>query len=119
MSSLVTVEQAKKMPRNYNEMPNEILLNMAIMGDQEAREERLIREIMAVDNVSWPEANLTFAKILESNRKVSNPTDTTTMLSNYLAADMTWLFFRVYSCSPCRTSLASLWRWEALWLLFQ
>eukprot|EP00981_Chlorochromonas_danica_P000791 scaffold192_cov320-Ochromonas_danica.AAC.2 len=57
------------MPRNYNEMPNEILLNMAIMGDQEAREERLIREIMAVDGVSWPDANLTFTKILASNRK--------------------------------------------------
>jgi hypothetical protein len=44
------------MPRNYNEMPNDILLSMAIMGDQEAREERLIREIMAVDNVEWSEA---------------------------------------------------------------
>ncbi len=41
------------MPRNYNEMPNDVLLTMAIGGDQDAREERLIREIMAVDNVSW------------------------------------------------------------------
>ncbi len=51
--SIVSIEEAKKMPRNYNEMPNDVLLTMAIGGDQDAREERLIREIMAVDNVSW------------------------------------------------------------------
>lgn len=52
-SSRVTIAQAKNMPKNYDEMPNDVLLSMAIMGDQEAREERLIREIMAVDDVSW------------------------------------------------------------------
>lgn len=51
--TIVSIEEAKKMPKNYNEIPNDILLNMAVMGDQEAREERLIREIMAVDNVTW------------------------------------------------------------------
>lgn len=51
--SIVTIEEAKQMTKRYNEMPNEVLLSMAIMGDQEAREERLIREIMAVDNLSW------------------------------------------------------------------
>jgi hypothetical protein len=49
----ITIEEAKKMAKNYDEMPNDILLSMAIMGDQEAREERLIREVMSVDNVSW------------------------------------------------------------------
>lgn len=49
----MTVDMAKKMPKKYNELPNEVVINMAIMGDQDAREERLIREIMAVDNVSW------------------------------------------------------------------
>lgn len=49
----VSIDEAKKLPKNYDQMPNDILLSMAIMGDQEAREERLIREIMAVDNVSW------------------------------------------------------------------
>jgi hypothetical protein len=39
------------MPKFYNTMPNEILVTMAVMGDQEAREERLIREIMATDNL--------------------------------------------------------------------
>lgn len=51
--SVVTIEMAKAMPKMYNEMPNDALLSMAVMGDQEAREERLIREIMAVDNVDW------------------------------------------------------------------
>jgi hypothetical protein len=49
----VTIETAKAMPKLYYEMPNDVLLTMAVMGDQEAREERLIREIMAVDNVDW------------------------------------------------------------------
>lgn len=49
----VTIEQAKDMAKNYDEMSNDILLTMACMGDQDAREERLIREIMAVDNLSW------------------------------------------------------------------
>lgn len=53
LRTIVSIEEAKKMPKNYNEIPNDILLNMAVMGDQEAREERLIREIMAVDNVTW------------------------------------------------------------------
>ena len=52
-TSRVTIAMAKEMPRNYDEMPNDVLLSMAIMGDQEAREERLIREIMSVDNISW------------------------------------------------------------------
>jgi hypothetical protein len=49
----VTIEEAKNMPRLYRQMPNDILLTMAVMGDQEAREERLIRDIMAVDSVTW------------------------------------------------------------------
>jgi hypothetical protein len=51
--TIVSLEEARKMPRNYNEIPNDILLNMAVTGDQEAREERLIREIMIVDNLDW------------------------------------------------------------------
>lgn len=31
----VTLEEAKKLPKNYDEMPNDILLTMAVMGDQE------------------------------------------------------------------------------------
>ena len=49
-------EMAAAMPRRYYEMSNTALLQMAVLGDQHAREERLIREIMAVDNVSWDDA---------------------------------------------------------------
>mmetsp|Transcript_28632 Transcript_28632/g.78709 ORF Transcript_28632/g.78709 Transcript_28632/m.78709 type:complete len:242 (+) Transcript_28632:59-784(+) len=69
LSSRVTLETAQKMPKNYDEMPNDMLLTMAIMGDQHAREERLIREIMSVDNCSWEEAQPRFHQILASNRK--------------------------------------------------
>eukprot|EP01038_Epipyxis_sp_PR26KG_P012041 gene12041-16114_t len=65
----VTLQQAKEMPKNYDEMPNDILLSMAVMGDQEAREERLIREIMSVDNVDWEGAQSRFLEMVEANRK--------------------------------------------------
>ena len=65
----VTIEDAKKMPKHYNEMPNDVLLTMAIAGDQEAREERVIREIMAVDSVEWPVARTSFHKVLTANRQ--------------------------------------------------
>ncbi len=42
---------------------------MAIAGDQEAREERVIREVMAVDNVEWEEAHKKFLDIVRSNRR--------------------------------------------------
>lgn len=65
----VTIEMAKTMPKRYSEMPNDILLTMAVMGDQDAREERLIREIMSVDNVSWEDAQKTFQKMVVENRR--------------------------------------------------
>lgn len=68
-ASTVTTEIAKQLPKTYNEMPNEILLTMAIMGDQDAKEERLIREIMAVDSVDWVEARKKFDEIVVTNRK--------------------------------------------------
>ncbi len=40
-----------------------------MQGDQEAREERLIREVMAVDNVSWEDAQPRFLEMVRSNRK--------------------------------------------------
>ena len=67
--SYLTIEAAKKMPRHYNEMPPDVLLVMAASGDQEAREERVIREIMAVDNVEWPVARQTFIKVVLANRR--------------------------------------------------
>ena len=68
MGKVVSIEEAKKMAKSYNEMPNDILLTMAVGGDQDAKEERLIREIMSVDNVSWTDAQPIFHKIVASNR---------------------------------------------------
>jgi hypothetical protein len=56
------------MPRHYYEFSNEVLLSAALSGDQEAREERLIREIMHVRNVPWDKANIEFRKMVASNR---------------------------------------------------
>ena len=63
MSTETVTEMAKAMPRKYYEMSNIALLQMAVLGDQHAREERLIREIMAVDEVSWDEAIPRFEEI--------------------------------------------------------
>jgi len=59
----VTLEEAKLMPREYKEFPNSVLLEMAAGGDHEARAEHVIREIMAVDNVSWDDAQPKFLEI--------------------------------------------------------
>ena len=56
------------MPRHYFEFPNDVLIGAAIMGDQEAREERLIREVMSVDDVDWDTAHVKFEEIVAENR---------------------------------------------------
>lgn len=66
--SIITIEESKKMAKNYNELPNDVLVTLAVTGDQEAREERLIREIMSVDNTSWKDSQSVFTKMLASNR---------------------------------------------------
>ena len=65
----VTLEQAQDMPRSYNELPNELIISAAIEGDQDAIEERLIREIMAVDGLSWDDARPIFLEMVRENRK--------------------------------------------------
>jgi len=65
----VSIEHAKAMPKNYDELSNEVLLTMAVMGDQEAREERVIREIMSVDSISWEKAEVKFYELAMFNRK--------------------------------------------------
>jgi len=67
--SKVTLEQAMDLPRHYNELPNNVLISAAIEGDQEAIEERLIREIMSVESMSWDEAQPIFLEMVEENRK--------------------------------------------------
>ena len=67
--SVVSIQEAKNMPKTYSEFSNEILLSMALNGDQLARQERLIRDIMATDTIEWTEANKIFDGIIQSNRR--------------------------------------------------
>jgi hypothetical protein len=46
--------------REYYEMPDEVLLTAAMMGDVDACSERLIREIMAVDEVRRKSSPITY-----------------------------------------------------------
>ena len=68
-TSVVSIETANAMPKTYGQMPNDILLTMAVMGDQDAKEERLIREIMSIDNVGWDDAHHTLEDIITANRR--------------------------------------------------
>jgi hypothetical protein len=67
--SNMTIETAKSLPKEYDEYPNDVIITMAVMGDQGAREERLVREIMAVDEVAYEVAQSTLERIKTSNRK--------------------------------------------------
>lgn len=55
------------MPREVCEYPTDVLLIMAEAGDWDACKERLIREIMAVDEVEYDEAEKTFQVINKKN----------------------------------------------------
>mmetsp|Transcript_18571 Transcript_18571/g.26053 ORF Transcript_18571/g.26053 Transcript_18571/m.26053 type:complete len:243 (-) Transcript_18571:120-848(-) len=63
-----TIAQAKEMSRHCCEMSNDVLLAMAYEEYQPAREERLVREIMAVDEVEWEEANKIAQKMKADNK---------------------------------------------------
>jgi len=65
---IVSLEETKKMPKLYNELPNDVIITMSVLGDQEAREERLIREIMSVENLSWKDAQNILFQMMKSNR---------------------------------------------------
>ena len=66
-----TIAEAVAMPRAVHEYPSDVLLIMAEAGDWDACKERLIREIMAVDEVEYDEAEEVFQAI---NRKNSSGT---------------------------------------------
>ena len=65
----ISIEEAKQMPKLHRSMPNDILVILASTSDHEAREERVIREIMATDNLEWEQAYPKFVKIVNSNRR--------------------------------------------------
>eukprot|EP00301_Raphidiophrys_heterophryoidea_P012788 c1967_g1_i2.p1 GENE.c1967_g1_i2~~c1967_g1_i2.p1 ORF type:complete len:241 (-),score=51.28 c1967_g1_i2:62-784(-) len=68
-ASKPSIQEAKEMPREYYEMPNNVLITLSAEGDKNARKERLIREIMAVENLTWDEAQPKFGLIQHRNRE--------------------------------------------------
>lgn len=51
------VEFARGQPSHVCELNHQSLAELAMLGDHCARRERLLREIMAVDNISWGQAH--------------------------------------------------------------
>jgi hypothetical protein len=60
--------EAQEIIRHPSEMSNELLIQLAYSGDFAACEERLIREIMAVDYLSWEDASKVMLKMKEDNQ---------------------------------------------------
>lgn len=63
-----SLTMAKAMPREYFEMPNDVLMSLAANNDPEAHRERLSREIMALDDVDWDTAQVQLAKMANANK---------------------------------------------------
>ncbi len=57
------------MPRAYSEMSNDTLIILSSQGDHDAARERLSREIMLVDGVSWADSQQKLDEIEASNKK--------------------------------------------------
>lgn len=58
-----SIEEARAMPKEFHEYSNDVLILMAVDGVYGACRERVVRDVMAVDNVSWDEAQATMGKI--------------------------------------------------------
>ena len=64
-----TMELAMAMPRGFCDMSNETLCIYAAQGDHGAHRERLLREIMSVDGVSWQDAHTKLDEMEKNNKK--------------------------------------------------
>jgi hypothetical protein len=56
------------MAKNYEDMNNDMIIMLSALGDQDARAERLIREIMDVDSLEWKDARIIFKSMARFNR---------------------------------------------------
>merc|ERR1712176_1114562 len=56
-------ERASKQPAHVSELGHQSLAELAMMGNHSAQRERLLREIMCVDGVSWEQAHKVLAKM--------------------------------------------------------
>lgn len=66
-----TISDAEHMPRHFYEMTNDVLQVLSGQGNEGARTERLVREIMSVDNVSWDDAQARLNEIRDCNQETS------------------------------------------------
>jgi len=62
-----TIAEAKECPGEFCEMDNTMIIKLSAEGIYEAIEERLIRDIMAKDEVDWDEAHVVFKSIANAN----------------------------------------------------
>lgn len=69
-----TVETARMQPTHICEMGHNVLAQLALQGNHHAHRERMIREIMSVDNVSWEEAHKVLEAMDEYKEKYYWPT---------------------------------------------
>ena len=67
LSTPVTIDIAKKLPRNWAEIPNEDVVILSKQGLHEAREERLRRNIMVVDSCDYEAACAKLDQINQDN----------------------------------------------------
>eukprot|EP00293_Proteomonas_sulcata_P007526 CAMPEP_0184289506 /NCGR_PEP_ID=MMETSP1049-20130417/1966_1 /TAXON_ID=77928 /ORGANISM="Proteomonas sulcata, Strain CCMP704" /LENGTH=287 /DNA_ID=CAMNT_0026596355 /DNA_START=148 /DNA_END=1011 /DNA_ORIENTATION=- len=63
-----SIEYAKDAPRDYEDLPNEVLLVYCAQGDHQAHRERLIRNIMDVDQLDWDSAQPKLDEIEAANK---------------------------------------------------
>jgi len=57
------------MPTEMKEFPNDVLLMLATSGDHDARSECVVRDIMAVDGVSWDDAQPQMRAIVSASQQ--------------------------------------------------
>lgn len=69
-SKVPTTEIARTLPIHMHEVSNETLYILAEGGNHEACRERLVRNVMNVDNLDWMAANLKVKEIGKENHKM-------------------------------------------------
>ena len=63
-----TVSEVQLLPRHVSEYSAELLISAALHGDDDAIRERLVREVMRVDSVEWPDATSRVSEIRDCNQ---------------------------------------------------
>lgn len=76
-------DDANSIARRFRECSNDVIFMMSIQGEYGARKERLIREVMRVDGISWAQAR---AKVVKWNKESGG---SSTLLSLPYHAGMT------------------------------